>query len=113
MAVDHGPVLCPALRRGCRHFAARLFQAICFLSLKRPSEARVALSACIAQRPAFQWNYYFRGQANRALGDAMHAEDDFRMAMEGRDQGFVREMAMVELETLKNAVGTKTERRSE
>lgn len=52
------------------HFAARLLQGVCFLQLQRAAEARVAFTACIAQRPTFPWSYYFRSQADSALGNA-------------------------------------------
>jgi tetratricopeptide (TPR) repeat protein len=64
------------------HFAARAFQAVCFLNLDRPAEARVALTAAIGQRPAFVWCYLFRGQAALKLGDEAAAEADFRRALD-------------------------------
>ena len=64
------------------HFTARLFLALCALNLERPGEAKVALTACIAQRPRFAWNYYFRGQAEQKLGDAVAAKREFQRATE-------------------------------
>ena len=66
------------------HFTGRLFQAICFLRLGRPAEAKVAFTACIAQRPGFIWNYYFRSQALLALGDRSAAIRDLQEALEVR-----------------------------
>ncbi len=64
------------------HFSARLFQALCALNLNRPSEAKVGLTACIAQRPRFAWNYFYRGQCAEKLGDAAGAKRDFARASE-------------------------------
>ena len=64
------------------HYPARLFQAICFLNLKRPAEARVALTACIAQRPRLHWNYYFRAIANSEIGDRKSAASDLARVLE-------------------------------
>jgi len=85
------------------HFAARLFQAICFLRLDRPGEANVALTACIAQRPRFHWNYYFRGQAALALGDSGSGLADFRQALDGRPSETVKLAVQAELDKLQLA----------
>lgn len=85
------------------HFAARLFQAICFLKLDRPAEARVALTACVAQRPHFQWNYYFRAQAEFALGQSDQARDDLKQATMGRRQSIVADLALRQLETVQKS----------
>jgi serine/threonine protein kinase/Tfp pilus assembly protein PilF len=85
------------------HFAARLFQAICFLKLNRPAEAHVALTACVAQRPNFQWNYYFRAQAEIARGQFEQAVDDLKHATHGRRQSNVTEPALHLLQTLRKS----------
>lgn len=59
------------------NYMGRLFQAICFVYLDRPAEARVALTACIAQRPRIYWNYFYLGLANVKLGDRRAALSDF------------------------------------
>ena len=64
------------------HYTARLFQAVCFLNLKRPGEARVALTACIAQRPRLYCNYFFRAQAFMAIGEARSAVQDLQRVLE-------------------------------
>src|SRR5262249_49620141 len=64
------------------YFTARLFQAVCFLRLQRPAEAKVALTACVAQRPPGGWSYLFRGQAHIGLGEHALAARDFCRAME-------------------------------
>ena len=64
------------------HFQARLFQAICFLELNRPAEAKVALTACTAQRPRFAWSYLYRGLCHRALGDTAAAIRDFERGLD-------------------------------
>lgn len=66
------------------HFCSRLFQSICFLYLNRPAEAKVGLTACIAQRPLFSWNYYFRARASILLHDSQAAERDLLQALQGR-----------------------------
>ncbi|MFO1000736.1 MAG: protein kinase [Planctomycetaceae bacterium] len=85
------------LRRHPEHFAARLFQAICFLNLNRPAEAKIGLTACVAQRPLFQWNYFFRGVANARSGNPEAAKQDLLLARDGRDQGWLRDAAETEL----------------
>lgn len=64
------------------HFTARLFQAICFLNEQRPAEAKVALTACCAQRPGCGWSRLFRSRASVALGDAEAAASDLKRALE-------------------------------
>jgi serine/threonine protein kinase len=64
------------------HFTARLVQAACLLEQERPAEARVALTACIAQRPGFAWSYLLRGRAHVQGGDSARAARDFRRALE-------------------------------
>ncbi|MCE9560780.1 MAG: protein kinase [Planctomycetes bacterium] len=66
------------------HFTARLFQALCSLNQNRPSEARVGLTACIAQRPRFAWCYLFRGQCAEKLANPAAAKRDFERAAELR-----------------------------
>lgn len=79
------------------HFAARLFQALCCLSLKRFGEARVALTACIAQRPFFGWSHFYRGQAELAASDSQRALQDFERALEGRPSETLRFVALTQL----------------
>ncbi|HEY1379448.1 MAG TPA: tetratricopeptide repeat protein [Gemmataceae bacterium] len=64
------------------HFAARLFLSLCALRQDRAGEARVGLTACIAQRPGFAWNYVYRGRCAEKLGDAAAARRDFARAAE-------------------------------
>ncbi len=64
------------------HFTARLFLAICCLEQNRPAEAKVALTACIAQRPRFAWSYLLRGRCTEKLGDPVAAKRDFQRAVE-------------------------------
>jgi tetratricopeptide (TPR) repeat protein len=64
------------------HFTARLFLALCALHRDRPGEAKVGLTACIAQRPRFGWCYLYRGRCAERLGDAAAARRDFDRAAE-------------------------------
>ena len=64
------------------HFSARLFQALAALHAERPGEAKVGLTACIAQRPRFAWNYYYRGLCAEKSGDLEAARRDFARAVE-------------------------------
>jgi tetratricopeptide (TPR) repeat protein len=66
------------------HFAARLFAAACALHLDRPGEAKVGLTACVAQRPRFAWAYLYRGRCAQKLGDPAAAKRDFDRAAELR-----------------------------
>ena len=64
------------------HYTARLFLALCAFHQNRAAEARVGLTACIAQRPRYAWNYQFRGQCSEKLGNAADAKRDFAQAAE-------------------------------
>ncbi|MBN9118442.1 MAG: protein kinase [Planctomycetes bacterium] len=64
------------------HFAARLCLAACALQQNRPGEAKVGLTACIAQRPYCIWSYRLRGRCSERLGDAAGAKRDFARAAE-------------------------------
>jgi serine/threonine protein kinase/tetratricopeptide (TPR) repeat protein len=64
------------------YFMARLLQSICFLRLQRPEEAKVALTACVAQRSGFAWSYYFRSQAYQAAGNLGLAKLDLQRTLE-------------------------------
>lgn len=65
-------------------FAARTLQAACFLRLKRPSEAKVALTACVAHRPQVVWIYILRAEAYTQLEDYVNAAQDLQRASELR-----------------------------
>lgn len=79
------------------HFTARLFQSLCFLHLDRPGEAKVALTACVAQRPRFHWNYLFRSQTHLAAGHTKAAILDLRAALTGHPSETLRMVALMEL----------------
>jgi tetratricopeptide (TPR) repeat protein len=64
------------------HFAARLFLAVCAMQQNRHGEAKVGLTACIAQRPYCAWSYRLRGQCEEKLGDPAAAKRDFARAAE-------------------------------
>jgi eukaryotic-like serine/threonine-protein kinase len=64
------------------HFMARLSQAVGFLRQKRLGEAKVALTACLGQRPHFAWTLLFRGQAHLQGNDPLAALEDFRRGLE-------------------------------
>ena len=64
------------------HFPARLAQAVCALELGRPEEAKVGLTACVAQRPRSAWAYFYRGRCAEKLGDPAGASRDFGHAAE-------------------------------
>ena len=83
------------------HFLARFFQAACFLQLKKPTEAKVALTACMGQRPRFVWSHLLRGQAYLQLGELVAAAQDFQIASEMRPN----ESAQVNLDEAMAALG--------
>jgi serine/threonine protein kinase len=87
-------------------FVTRLFQAICFLRLGRPAEARVGLTACIAQRPFCLWSRFFRAQAFRALGDSRAALTDLQRIFDGRHSSVLERAAQAEEELLNSAQGS-------
>lgn len=62
------------------HFRARLLQAVCFLELGRTAEARVALTGCLAQKPAFAWTRLLRGLALARGGELPAAFVDAQKA---------------------------------
>lgn len=63
------------------HFLARLLQGVCCLQLQELGEARIALTAAVAQRPTFHWSYLFRSRVYRALGDLVAARNDLEQAL--------------------------------
>lgn len=79
-------------------FNARLFQAICFLNQKRFGEAKVALTSCIAQRPPFQWSYFFRSQASGALNDQTAARTDLQRVLEMNPSDTLKRAAVARME---------------
>lgn len=60
------------------HFAARLLQGICLVKLDRCAEAKIALTACVGQRPLSAWSYYWRAMAYRGLNDHSAAALDLQ-----------------------------------
>lgn len=82
------------------HYTARLFHAVCCLHLKRPAEARVALTACIAQRPRLFWNPFFRSQASLALGDLPLATHDLQHVLEMKTPDHIRRVVEAQLKTI-------------
>jgi hypothetical protein len=80
------------------HFLARFLQAACFLRLDRPAEAKVGLTACIAQRPHFAWSYLMRGQANQRLGDAQAAALDLETGLDRNPSDLARAALTAHLE---------------
>jgi tetratricopeptide (TPR) repeat protein/tRNA A-37 threonylcarbamoyl transferase component Bud32 len=91
------------------YFIARLFQAICFLRLQRHAEAKVALTACIAQRPQCVWSYLFRGQAHTGLGEHALAARDFCRAMELHPTGLALRTLDQALDVLVKSVASLPE----
>ncbi|MCX7421544.1 MAG: protein kinase [Planctomycetia bacterium] len=86
-------------------FNARLFQAICFLNQNRPGEAKVALTSCIAQRPQFQWSYFFRSQANAVLGDDKAARVDLQSVLDMNPSESLKRAAVAHMELVQATVG--------
>jgi serine/threonine protein kinase len=80
---DFAPAACDfeaVLDADPAHFAARLLLAVCALHLNRPGEAKVGLTACIAQRPFCSWSYQLRGRCEEQLGNTAAARRDFARA---------------------------------
>lgn len=61
-----------------RHFTARFFHGLCCLCLERAGEARVSMTACLAQNPEFLWSYFVRSLAKIQLGDIRSASEDLK-----------------------------------
>ncbi len=64
------------------HFWAQYLSGLCLLRQKRPAEARIHLTACLAQGRDFVWLYLLRGFANGELNAFEAADADFRKALE-------------------------------
>ena len=79
------------------HFMARLCLAACFVLHKRPAEADVALTACLAQRPRFAWSYLLRGQAGAQAGHLDDALRDFRHGLYMNLSDFARFAFLTEM----------------
>ncbi|MDB5334519.1 MAG: tetratricopeptide repeat protein, partial [Planctomycetaceae bacterium] len=90
------------------HFAARLLQGVCYLHEKLPNEAKIALTACIAQRPYCMWSYYFRSQARIALNDPKGATSDLQRSLELRPPESVRLAVLTQLNTLQGPLTTRS-----
>ena len=69
------------LERKPGHFWAQYLNALCLLRQGRPAEARVLLSACLAQRSDFVWLYLLRGYAQSELQAWSAADADFAKAL--------------------------------
>jgi serine/threonine protein kinase/tetratricopeptide (TPR) repeat protein len=65
------------------HFLARFFQAACFLRSGRLGEARVALTACLGQRPHFAWTCLLLARVHANSNDPAAA---LRELQRGLDQ---------------------------
>ncbi len=118
--IDRGVVLChqgafreaerafdAALAADAGHFPARVFQAVCFLRSGRPAEAKVGLTACVAQRPAFAWGYLLRGDAHQLLGDAAAAKADFERILGMKLSDALRRHLSERLGSLENTPGDR------
>jgi serine/threonine protein kinase/tetratricopeptide (TPR) repeat protein len=68
------------LARKPGHFWAQYLNALCLLRQERPAEARILLSACMAERSDFVWLYLLRGFAQQELQAWAEAESDFEKA---------------------------------
>jgi tetratricopeptide (TPR) repeat protein len=68
------------LRLQPNHFEAQFFLAYAGINAGRAGEARIGLTACLAQRPEFAWAYLFRGAALVQLEEFEEAESDFTSA---------------------------------
>ncbi len=64
------------------HFWAQYLSGLCLLRQNRPTEARIHLTACLAQGRDFVWLYLLRGFANGELLAFEAADADFRKALE-------------------------------
>lgn len=62
------------------NFSARLLQGIGYSRVGRFAEAKIALTACIAQRPTSGWSYYWRAVAQVGLNDQESATLDIQRA---------------------------------
>lgn len=102
------PVLDAILERDPEHFGARLMQAVCFLKLNRAPEAIVGLTACIAQRPNFQWNYVLRGWARQATGQPELARSDFQSALAGHPSQIVKSTVLKQSVFNDSRIGSPT-----
>lgn len=85
------------LDSNAEHFSARLLQSLCFLNLQHPGEAKVALTACVAQRPGFAWAYFYRAKACQAAGDLKLAMLDLERTLSRNPTETLRKAAMDEM----------------
>jgi serine/threonine protein kinase len=87
------------------HFPGRFLQAQCFLCAKRAAEAKVALTACIGQRPDMAWPYLLRSAAHLQLADAGSAAQDLQCATDFDPKGAARKRLDVALRDLRAFAG--------
>jgi tetratricopeptide (TPR) repeat protein len=98
------------LARAPDHFLARLFQAVCFLRRNRPGEAKVALTACLAQRPRFVWCHLYRCEAFLQLGELVSAAQDLQRVWESKPHGPAAICLQLRRQTLHAAIARLPDR---
>jgi serine/threonine protein kinase/lipoprotein NlpI len=95
------------------HFMARLCQGDCFLRQNRLGEARVALTACLGQRPRFAWTYLLRGQMFHQSHDDADALGDFQHGLDLKPREAARFSLLVSRGFLRVHIERWTEARSD
>jgi eukaryotic-like serine/threonine-protein kinase len=77
------------------HFMARFFQAVSFLRGRRLGEARVALTACLGQRPHFAWTCLLLARVHAESNDPAAALRELRRGLEMQPRDAARVTLLV------------------
>jgi tetratricopeptide (TPR) repeat protein/tRNA A-37 threonylcarbamoyl transferase component Bud32 len=83
------------LARAPDHFMGRLFQAAAFLRLKRLGEAKVALTACLGQRPYFAWTCLLLSEVHLRSNDPAAALNELRRGLDMKPRDAARRALLV------------------
>jgi tetratricopeptide (TPR) repeat protein len=78
------------LARAPNHFLGRWCQALCFLRRQRLGEAKVALTACLGQRPYFAWTCLLLARARAAAHDPDAALREYQRGLDMRPRDAAR-----------------------
>ncbi len=72
---------------------ARMLTALCYMKQHKLGEARVALTACLGQRPGCPWSHLFRSKVMAAAGDERAAAADLKHALTLQPSAALRTLA--------------------
>lgn len=98
--------LVAALRIEAEHYGAQYLLAVCYMQLKRPQEAKIALARCLVLRPEFVWPRLFGALveatlAREGVGNYLEAMADLDRVLKETQDEAVRYVALTNRGVLK------------